>query len=171
MSKGVWSTCKDRSLKKCRFGLIFHGGTEFSETVKVRQSKRYSQFLDAHAANGALLSHLRTKTPGVIPPPELEPTNSELEDGDDTVQLTEDEEMDMDMENRPDMDIPTGFNATDFAASVPWSNFQKTMNTMLQTPQVIWLLGSMCHQPPWDSAHAALRLVHAVVVWRKISLN
>ena len=58
VSKGVWSTCKDRSLKKCRFRLIFHGGTEFSETMKVGQSEWYSQFLDAHAANGALLSHL-----------------------------------------------------------------------------------------------------------------
>ena len=119
VSKVVWSTCKDRSLKKCRFGLIFHGGTEFSQTVKVGQSEWYSQFLDTHAANGALLSHLRTKTPGVIPPPELEPTNSEFEDGNDTVQLTENEDMDMDMENRPDMDIPTGLNATDFEASVP----------------------------------------------------
>ena len=125
VSKGVWSTCKDRSLKKCRFGLIFHGGTEFSETVKVGQSKWYSKFLDAHAVDGALLSHLRTKTPGAVPPPELEPTNSELEDGDDTVQLTEDEDIDMDMENRPDMDIPIGLNATDFAASVPRSSSPK----------------------------------------------
>ena len=50
-SKGVLGTCKDRSLKKCRFRLIFHGGTEFSETVKVGHSEWYSQFLDAHAAN------------------------------------------------------------------------------------------------------------------------
>ena len=119
VSKGVLSTCKDRSLKKCRLRLIFHGSTEFSETVKVGQSKRYSKFLNAHAADGSLLSHLRTKTPGAVPPPELEPTNSELDDGDDTVQLTEDDEIDMDTENRPDMDIPIGLNATDFAASVP----------------------------------------------------
>ena len=32
---------------------------------------------------------------------------------------------DMDMENRPDMDIPTGLNATDFAASVPRSSSPK----------------------------------------------
>ena len=52
-----------------------------------------------------------------------EPKHLELEDGDDTVQLTEnedhDEEMDMEIGNRPDMDIPTGLNVTDFAASVP----------------------------------------------------
>ena len=84
----------------------------------------YSKFLDTHAAQGALLSHLRSKTPGVIPPPEVEPTNSDLEDGDDTVQLTENEDEDenMDIEKRPDMKIPTGLNVTDFAASVPQSS-------------------------------------------------
>ena len=126
VSKGVWSTSKEKSLKKCQFGLIFHGGTEFSETVKVGQSERYSKFLDTHEAQGALLSHLRSKTPGIVPPPEVEPTNSDLEDGDDTVQLTEnedeDENMDMDIEKRPDMNIPTGLNVTNFAASVPQSS-------------------------------------------------
>ena len=135
ISKGVWSTSKEKSLKKCQFGLIFHGGTEFSETVKVGQSERYSKFLDTHAAQGALLSHLRSKTPGVVPPPEVEPTNSDLEDGDDTVQLTEnedeDENMDMDIEKRPDMNIPTGLNVTNFAASVPRSSSPKWIKTMI----------------------------------------
>ena len=107
ISKGVWSTSKEKVLKRCRFVLIFHGSTKFSETVEVGQSERYSKFLDAHAAQGALLSHLRSKTPGVVPPPKVEPTNSDLEEGDDTVQLTEnedeDENMDMDIEKRPDI--------------------------------------------------------------------
>ena len=41
------------------------------------------------------------------------------------MQLIEDDEIDMDMENRPDMDIPIGLNATDFAASVPRSSSPK----------------------------------------------
>ena len=47
VSKRVWGTFRDRSLKKCRFGLIFHGGTEFSETVKAGESEQYSKFLDS----------------------------------------------------------------------------------------------------------------------------
>ena len=80
VTKGVWSTCREKSLKKCRFGLIFHRGSEFSETVKVSQAERYATFLDAHAQKGVLLSHLCNKTPGaVLPPPPPPPQDEEME--------------------------------------------------------------------------------------------
>ena len=104
LKKGVWSTCKDKSLKKCHMGLIFHGGSNFSETVKIGESDSYQSFLDKYTKQGVLLSHLHSKTPGgaiqvkPVPAtqPDTEPTDCESSD---------------DVAN--DMDIPTGLNDTD----------------------------------------------------------
>ena len=84
LKKGVWSTCKDKSLKKCRMGLIFHGGSNFSETVKIGESDSYKSFLDNYTKQGVLLSHLCSKTPGgaiqVKPVPATQPTDCESSD-------------------------------------------------------------------------------------------
>ena len=110
VTKGVWSTCREKSLKKCRFGLIFHGGSEYSETVKVGQAERYASFLAAHAKKGILLSHLRKKTPGaVLPPPPPPPQDEEME-----------------TEGRPKMDIPTGLAQQDM--DIPTGLAQQDMD-------------------------------------------
>ena len=60
--------CKEKSLKKCHICLIFHGGADLSETLKIREigeSDSYTSFLDENAKKG-MLSHLHFKRHGVV---------------------------------------------------------------------------------------------------------
>ena len=91
LKKGVWCTSKDRSLKNCRLGLIYHGNGEFSETVREGQSAKYFQFLSQFTKSGELLSHQRTRMPSV--PPKREKTVVA--------------EPESDTEGHPEMDIPS----------------------------------------------------------------
>ena len=97
LKKGVWCTSKDRSLKKCRLGLIFNGNGQFTETVKAGHSAKYIEFLKRHQQSGELLSHQRTKMPGI--PPKFERTVPP--------------EPEYDREDRPEMDIPSILTSTD----------------------------------------------------------
>ena len=97
LKKGVWCTSKDRSLRKCRLGLIFNGNGQFTETVKVEQSDRYIEFLRRHEQSGELLSHQRTKMPGI--PHKFERTVPP--------------EPEYDREDRPEMDIPSILTSTE----------------------------------------------------------
>ena len=95
-------------------GLIFHGSSEFSETVKIGESASYNSFVHEHTKKGTLLSHLHSKTPGASVPatqPDMEGTNGETSDN--------------------EMDIPTGLagagtpEETDFAAGVSQASSPK----------------------------------------------
>ena len=97
MCKGIWCTSKDRSLKKCRLGLIYHGGGSFSETVKIGQCENYAAFLQKCSDSGKLLSHLHKAMPG-IPPKFLQRQPAESEN---------------ETETRPEMDIPSILDKND----------------------------------------------------------
>ena len=114
LKSGAWSTSPSKSLKACRFALIFHGNNEYSEAVKTSDLERYDEWLDEYTKKGYVISHLRTAMPGYIPPPpkrEL-PMAQTTHDTDDTVSLEDSDEA------RPEMDLPVTNNVLN-VPSVP----------------------------------------------------
>ena len=85
-NNGAWSTCRDKHLKSSRFGIVFHGNLEFTETVHTGWTDKYHQWIVSRGQQGKMPSHTRTTMPGLL---KTELLHSELpmeEEEDDTVQ-------------------------------------------------------------------------------------
>ena len=116
MRKGVWCTSRDRSLKKCWLGLIYHGGGTFSETVKIGECENYAAFLKKCCNSGDLLSHLRKTMPGI--PPKFLPRQPA--------------ESDNETEAQPEMDIPSILNDMDRKCDIAQDLSQKIAHGVKQ---------------------------------------
>ena len=84
-NNGAWSTCRDKHLKSSRFGIVFHGNLEFTETVCTGWTDKYHEWIVSRGQQGKMPSHTRTAMPGLL---KMELLHAEvpMEEEDDTVQ-------------------------------------------------------------------------------------
>ena len=54
--KGLWSTSRQRSIKNCLFGVLFHGSFEFMELITEGSAEDYTRWLEMRHKQGKLPS-------------------------------------------------------------------------------------------------------------------
>ena len=59
-SKGLWSTCREKNIKQCVFGIVYNGEFKFTETVKQGLGEQYQNWLQERQTAGKLPSHDKT---------------------------------------------------------------------------------------------------------------
>ena len=65
-AKGIWATCRDTTLKKVQFVLLWYGGNKFIETVKIGKSEMYRYWIHEQSTLQRMPSHQRNCIPGTV---------------------------------------------------------------------------------------------------------
>ena len=64
--KGIWATCRDTTLKKVRFVLLWYGANKFMESVKIGKSESYQYWIHEQSTLQRMPSHQRNCIPGTV---------------------------------------------------------------------------------------------------------
>ena len=83
-NNGAWSTSREKPLKSPRFGTVFHGNLEFTETVHAGWMDKYQQWSVSWGQQGKMPSHAQTSIPGLLKK-ELLPAQDDIYVEDDKV--------------------------------------------------------------------------------------
>ena len=65
-AKDIWATCRDTTLKKVRFVLLWYGANKFMESVKIGKSKSYQYWIHEQSTLQRMPSHQRNCIPGTV---------------------------------------------------------------------------------------------------------